>query len=270
VRLVVLPEVVLTLYPRAPGSEEVLERVQGYARETGAPILFGSLGFAGDGRGGSVPYNSAFLMAPRGLADYQYDKRHLVPVVERVPLVPAAWLRRLEYFGKFGVGEGWPLARVDETLVGTLICYESTYPEAARSFRLEGAHVLVNITNDSWYGRKPLWTRTTALWQHPSHLVMRAIENRVGVARAANTGISLFVDPVGRIHGATRLFEPAVGVDTVRTTDVVTFYTRRGDLVGNGAALGALLLVLAAAALARRAPRGRGVPRSLDRPPGLD
>jgi len=264
-RLVVMPEVTFTLYPRGGGSGEVLERIQDWSREAGAPILFGSLGFADDGRGGSIPYNSAFLMEPQGLADYQYDKRYLVPVVERVPLVPAAWLRRLDHFGTFGVGEGWPLAQVDEIRFGTLICYESTYPEAARRFRLEGADVLVNITNDAWYGREPLWTRTTALWQHPSHLVMRAIENRMGVARAANTGISLFVDPVGRIHGATRLFEPDLRVDTVRTTDVVTLYARWGDLAGSGAALAALLLVVAATALARR-----GAPAALDRPKRLD
>jgi apolipoprotein N-acyltransferase len=265
VRLVVLPEVAFTLYPRGAGAGEVMARVQGYAREAGAPILFGSLGFAADGRGGTIPFNSAFLMEPQGLTAYQYDKRHLVPGVERVPLVPGAWLRRLRYFGKFGVGEGWPLARVDELRVGTLICYESTYPEAARRFRLEGADVLVNLTNDAWYGREPLWTRTTALWQHPAHLVMRAIENRVGVARAANTGISLFVDPVGRIHGATRLFEPDVRVDTVRTTDVLTVYTRHGDVVGTASALAALLLVLAAAALARQGPAP-----ALDRSESLD
>lgn len=253
-RLVVMPEVTFTTYPRAGGARWVLERVQGYAREAGAPVLFGSLGIAADAAGGSAPFNSAFLMEPQGLAGYQYDKRYLVPVVERVPLVPAAWLRRLEYFGKFGVGEGWPLAQVDETRYGALICYESTYPEAARRLRLEGADVLVNLTNDSWYGREPLWTRTTALWQHPAHLVMRAIENRMGVVRAANTGISLFVDPVGRIHGATPLFQADLRVDTVRTTDVVTFYTRHGDLVGSGAAAAALLLVLGAARLSRVTP----------------
>ncbi len=106
--------------------------------------------------------------------------------------------------------------------------------------------MLVNITNDAWYGREPWYARTTALWQHPAHMVMRAIENRMGVARAANTGISMFVDPVGRVYDATPLFQRDVRVDTVYTTDVRTFYTRFGDLVGNGSAAGALLLVLLA------------------------
>jgi apolipoprotein N-acyltransferase len=102
----------------------------------------------------------------------------------------------------------------------------------------------VNVTNDAWYGREPLYARTTALWQHPAHMVMRAIENRMGVARAANTGISLFVDPVGRVYNATSLFEADLRVDTVRTTDIITFYTRFGDLAGSGAAAAALLLIV--------------------------
>jgi apolipoprotein N-acyltransferase len=146
------------------------------------------------------------------------------------------------------------MATVDGTDYGVLICYESSYPEGSRRFRLEGADVLLNITNDAWYGREPFYARTTALWQHPAHMVMRAIENRMGVARAANTGISLFVDPVGHVYDRTALFEPAIRVDTVRTTDILTFYTRYGDLVGNGSAIAALVLLLASFALTRTRP----------------
>lgn len=253
VELVVMPEVTLPLYPRADYARGWMARIQGYAREVGAPVILGGLGYTGDLLAGSyVPYNSAFLVEPQGLTDYQYDKRYLVPMVERVPLLPAPWLRNLSYFGKFGVGEGWPLAVADDAAYGVLICYESTYPQGSRNFRLEGADVLVNITNDAWYGREPWYARTTALWQHPAHMVMRAIENRMGVARAANTGISLFVDPVGRVYNDTELFTADVRVDTVYTTDVVTFYTRYGDLLGNASALGALLLVVGSVYLTRR------------------
>jgi apolipoprotein N-acyltransferase len=253
VQLVVMPEVTFPVWLtlRDPDADRVRARVQAYAREVGAPILFGALGIELT-EGGYVPFNSAFLMKPQGLTDYEYDKRYLVPIVERVPLLPAKWLRHLPYFGKFGVGKGWPLARVDETAYAPLICYESTYPQGARTFRNEGADVLVNITNDAWYGRKPWYARTTALWQHPAHMVMRAIENRMGVARAANTGISLFVDPVGHVYGATRLFTADVRVDTVYTTDIRTFYTRFGDLAGDGSAAAALVLILAAVGLRRR------------------
>ncbi len=197
-------------------------------------------------------YNSAFLMEPEGLADYRYDKRFLVPFVERVPFVPAEWFAGLQYFGGYGVGQGWPLASVDGIDYGVLICYESSYAEASRAFRREGADILLNLTNDAWYGREPFYARTTALWQHPAHMVMRAIENRMGVARSANTGISLFVDPVGRVHNRTELFEADLHVDTVVTTDVLTFYTRYGDLVGNGSAMAALVLLVASFYFSRR------------------
>jgi apolipoprotein N-acyltransferase len=147
---------------------------------------------------------------------------------------------------------------VNGTDYGVLICYESSYPEGSRQFRLAGADVLLNITNDAWYGREPLYARTTALWQHPAHMVMRAIENRVGVARSANTGISMFIDPVGRVYNATNLFEPDIRSDVVLTTDVLTLFTRFGDLTGKGAAAAALILVLASYRLGarREAPEG--------------
>ncbi len=254
VALVVMPEVTFTTYLTHPDAADVVARVQGYSREVGAPVLVGGFGHEFLDDGTFIPYNSAFLVEPQGLTDFQYDKRYLVPMVERVPLLPRSWLPTLRHFGTYGKGKGWPLAAAGDHLYGVLICYESTYAAAARSFRREGADVLLNITNDAWYGREPLYARTTALWQHPAHMVMRAIENRVGVARAGNTGISLFIDPVGRVYNATSLFEADVRSDTIYTTDVVTFYVKYGDLVGNGAALAALLLTLASFWLSRRTP----------------
>jgi apolipoprotein N-acyltransferase len=250
--LIVMPEVTFSIFPEAEIHAGWLDPIvawSGYAR---APILFGALGYDGELPDDFTPFNSAFVVEPAGLTDYRYDKRFLVPFVERVPLLPTGWFRGRQYFGGYGVGEGWPLARAGDAALGVLVCYESTYPEASRRFRLEGADVLVNVTNDAWYGREPLYARTTALWQHPAHMVMRAIENRMGVARAANTGISLFIDPVGRVYNATELFEADAHTDVVHTTDVLTFYTRFGDLVGNGSAAAALILVLASMALARR------------------
>jgi apolipoprotein N-acyltransferase len=259
VDLVVFPEVTLPVRPFDEASAFQMARVQSYSREVGAPILFGAYGYEPLDGAAFVPFNSAFLMEPQGLTDFQYDKRYLVPVVERAPFASAGVFRGLPRSGEYGVGRGWPLLEAGEALFGVLICYESTYPEASRQFRLAGADVLVNITNDAWYGREESYARTTALWQHPAHMVMRAIENRVGVARSANTGISLFVDPVGRVYDPSPLFEEDVRVDEVFTSGIVTFYTRFGDLVGGASALVALLLLLSAL-------RGR---RSLDRPGGL-
>lgn len=252
VDLVVLPEVTLSLFPRSARSAPEIARLQAYSREIGAPIVFGALGFTPRDDGGLTVFNSAFLMEPQGLTDFQYDKHYLVPIVERVPFVPAELMDGLPYFGAYGVGKDWPLIQIDETMFGVLICYESTYPEGARAARREGADVLLNITNDAWYGREPLYSRTTALWQHPAHMVMRAIENRVGVARAANTGISMYVDPVGHVYSPTPLFEEGIRIDVVETTDGWTFYTRYGDLVGNGSAIGALFMMLASLGLGRK------------------
>ncbi len=249
VQLVVMPEVTFEVYPRAtsnPTTQGTMIVLNHYARELHAPILFGALGYRENADSSYTPYNSAFLMRPTGLDSYEYDKHYLVPMVEHVPFVPASWLRHFSsYFGTFGVGKGWPLAYVDGTAYGVLICYESSFARAARRYRLEGADVLLNITNDAWYGRKPWYTWTSALWQHPAHMVMRAIENRIGVARAGNTGISEFIDPTGRVYDATPLFQEAVRADTVYTTDIRTLYDRLGDVLGNGSALAALLLMLA-------------------------
>ena len=251
--LVVLPEVVLRIFPQAEMHQGWVDPLRAWSGFAAAPFLIGGIGYEGDLETGDyTPYNSAFVVDSLGVRDWRYDKRYLVPFVERVPMVPPEWFGGLQYFGGFGIGEGWPLAHVNGTDYGVLICYESSYPEGSRQFRLAGADVLLNITNDAWYGREPLYARTTALWQHPAHMVMRAIENRVGVARSANTGISMFIDPLGQVYNATNLFEADMRSDVVRTTDVLTLYTRLGDVAGKGAAAAALILVLASYRLARR------------------
>jgi apolipoprotein N-acyltransferase len=136
---------------------------------------------------------------------------------------------------------------------GILICNESIFASHARTFRLLGADVFLNLTNDGWFGGEAWYTRTSALWQHPAHLVMRAIEQRVGVARAANTGFSLFVDPIGRVYGQTELFQEVVRSETIYTSDVLTVYTRTGDVAGWTALLVTLGLLLIPAPWSRPA-----------------
>ena len=155
-----------------------------------------------------------------------YVKNYLVPIVERVPFVPPRWFGGLKFFGGFGRGHELPVYPTAFGRFGTLICYESAFEDLPRRYRRAGADFVVNITNDAWFGR------TTAPYQHASHLVLRAIETRMGVARAANSGISAFVDPLGRSHARTSLETEAVVVDTLRTSDVRTLYVRFGDWVG--------------------------------------
>ncbi len=250
--LVVWPEV--TFFGPIESDESLRERVLAVAEKWIAPVVFGGIGERVTREGNAIPMNSAFLTARDGrLTDFRYDKNRIVPLGEGLPFRPGGWREGGAGVDSYGRGVDWPLGRTEDgARFGVLICYESIYADHARRFRLEGADFLLNITNDGWFGREPWYTRTAALWQHPAHLVMRAIEHRVGIARAANTGFSLFVDPVGRIYGQTDLFEAAVQSETIYTSDVRTWYTRTGDVAGWTALL--LTLGLVAIPLPRRRP----------------
>lgn len=251
VDLVVWPEVALqaALLASYPPETALRERVRGLARQVRAPILVGAYGYAlRPGAAEAVSYNAAILVSPIGLPEQEYDKQYLVPIVERVPFIDPAWLERLtgplDWFGALGHGTTKALFPAARARFGTFICYESIFAPLGRLYRAEGADFFVNMTNDSWYGREQLWARTTALWQHPAHMVMRAIENRVGVARAANTGISMFVDPLGRTYDDTPLFRPDVRVQTVYTTRTTPLFTLVGDWLATLAVLASLALVI--------------------------
>lgn len=171
-------------------------------------------------------YNSAYLIGPDGRDAGRYDKVHLVPFGEYVPL--KKWLpfigKMVEHVGDFEPGRhGNTLQWVNETL-GILICYEIIFPELSRQQVKNGASLLINITNDAWYGR------TSAPYQHFSMAVFRAVENRRSLVRAANTGISGFIDPAGRVMASTPLFREAAITRAVPIIDEHTVYTRFGDL----------------------------------------
>ncbi|HET9982439.1 MAG TPA: apolipoprotein N-acyltransferase [Longimicrobiales bacterium] len=257
VDLVVWPEVALPLLITAPDAAGVSARVQQLARAVRAPIVVGAYGYEWDpAQAQPTIYNSAFLMTPDGISGATYSKQYLVPFVERIPFIDPAALERftgpLQWFGGLGHGRSTDLyGAADGSRFGIAICYESIFAPLARVYRQEGAAFLVNMTNDSWYGREPWYSRTSALWQHPAHLVMRALETRVGIARSANTGISMFIDPLGRTYQETPLFRPELRIATVYTTDGLTLFVRWGDWLATGAAAAALLLLVAARVLGR-------------------
>jgi len=214
------------------------------ARVERTPILTGGLD-AAFAPGGGEYFNAAFFFDASGRrTPYPvYHKHYLVPVVERVPFVPPRWIR-LKWFGGFGRGREFPVYQAAGGRFGVLICYESAFEDLPRIYRRNGADFLVNITNDAWFGL------TSAPYQHASHLVLRAIETRMGVARAANSGISEFVDPLGHSYAVTGLGREATVRARLRTSDVTTLYVRFGDWVGLGAVI--VSLACAAAALGLR------------------
>lgn len=258
--LIVLPETVFPLFidqiPSAghTGQPSIRRWAGRAARRLDAGLLYGGIGSEDLGEGEFAYYNSAFLVDSTGTRTSRYDKRNLVPVVERVPFVNPDWFRMMNYFGGYSVGGRRGTMTAAGTSFGVLICYESIFADRSRRYRRDGAEFVVNMTNDAWFGRhEPWWTRTSALWQHPAHLTMRAVENRMGVARSANTGISGLVDPLGRFHRRTELFRPASFAGTVYTSDQVTLFSMWGDWVGTGSAL---LALLAAASVGWGRPDG--------------
>ncbi len=196
--------------------------VQGLARATGAYLLVGALG-----RGPEGLRNSAFMVAPDGEVVGRYDKRHLVPFGEYVPL--KSLLPFVDILGGGAIGElrSGREATIFSTPLGRLavvICYEAIFPAEVRDFFLAGADVLVNITNDAWFGR------SAAPVQHLAMAAFRAVENRAYLVRAANTGISAIVAPDGRIVEASGLFTREIVSGTIAPRLGPSVYTRYGDV----------------------------------------
>lgn len=184
-------------------------------------------------------YNSAFYFDKKGTIVDRYDKIHLVPFGEYTPLKNyLPFLTRLVPYetslspGKERILFDLQFKQDEVVKFATLICFEDSLPTLTRKFCKDGANFLINITNDGWF------KNSAELDQHLTLMVFRAIENRVGIARAANTGISAFVDPIGNITHKLQTSEGVEkdidGVLTKKITIVkdndLTFYTKHGDV----------------------------------------
>jgi apolipoprotein N-acyltransferase len=183
--------------------------------------------------------NSAYLISPQTKTIDKYDKTHLVPYGEYVPF--KKWLpflgKVVAQVGDFKAGTIGKTLRWKEEQIGVQICYEIIFPELSRAMARNHASLLINITNDAWFGK------TSGPYQHFSMTVFRAVENRRSLARAANTGISGFIDPAGRILAATELLKEAALTRAVPLLKAQTVYTRVGDLFAR-LCMAAVLLVI--------------------------
>ena len=222
--LVVWPEAAAPAYLRV--DEKYNSYVGQIARELGSFLLTGSPEYRyNEQRGKYDSYNSAFLFSPQGrIIDY-YDKIHLVPMSERMPWEHVfSFLREIDVGGShFIPGTRNVAFSIGEESFSTLICFESIFPELSRESVRLGAQFLVNITNDAWF------ERTSAAYQHSSFLVLRAIEQRRDIIRAANTGVSGYYDRLGRRRNMTALYETVSATDRIHTYSDNTFYCRHGD-----------------------------------------
>jgi len=245
------PDLIIWPETSVPGFIEnqniLLEWVRNLAVGANAPILVGAPRYE-EVDGGELYYNSAFLFLKDGSLDRHYDKIHLVPFGEYVPL------KEIFFFvhrfasrpiGDFVGGKEFTVLRfpVERSVkekdhnwklmkrvgFGCLICFEDIFPRLARGFVKNNAGFLVNITNDAWFGR------SSAAYQHAQASVFRAVENRVNVIRAANTGLSCFIDQHGRIVSKVSKEDKDLFVDGFKAQEIIlsrtrTIYTAYGDI----------------------------------------
>jgi apolipoprotein N-acyltransferase len=226
-QLVVWPEAAVPFYVPQDLRSRELERL---SASTGVEMFVGTPG-AEQTDEGIVHYNRAWHVVPERGLDRSYDKIQLVPFGEYVPFgFLLSWLdRAVVVIGDFGRGEEYtvfegPLAdNGQRSRFSGLICYEGIFPGLTREFVAVGAELLLNISNDAWYGY------SSAPYQHLAMASVRAVENRVPLVRATNTGVSAVVDRVGRIRAATPLFEEAWFVEPVEVGYAGSVYTEFGD-----------------------------------------
>ena len=245
-RLVVWPESALPfLFDREP---VVAAQLRHLVAEDHLYLLFGNDDREeGAGERGRI-WVGAKMLDPTGRVVLRYHKMRLVPFGEYVPIQSVLTLggrisaRLVQEVGEFTPGEDYAVSAVDGHPVAAFICYEAIFPDLVREFAARGAELLVNITNDGWYGR------TSAPYQHFAMARFRAVENERYLVRAANTGISAVVDPHGRVLERTDLFERTLLVREVPLVSGSTFYTRHGDVFAWGCLAAAAGLTAAGAA----------------------
>ncbi|MFQ5451730.1 MAG: apolipoprotein N-acyltransferase [Nitrospinaceae bacterium] len=222
--LVVWPEAAIPFY--FPSDQKESGALREMVRTTGTPLLLGSpYREVLDGK--SVYFNSAFLVDAAGKILGRYDKIHLVPFGEYVPFQNILWFinKLVVGIGDFGRGTHPTVFHLKDRRFGVSICYEITFPDLVRQPVKNGAEFLVNITNDAWFGR------SAASYQHISMAALRAVENRVPIVRAANTGISGTIGPSGKIRRTTKLYEEDLVLTEISPkTSRPTYYSRYGDV----------------------------------------
>ncbi len=236
-------------------------RVVDIVRDARTPLVFGSPALRRRADGTLSLLNSAYALNRSGAVTGRYDKQHLVPFGEYIPLKPLlSFLDKMVVgIGDFQPGRGPTLLSMfhgrdrREARFGVAICYEVIFPDLVRRIADQGANFLVTITNDAWFGD------TVAPYQHFGMVVFRAVENRLSFARAANTGISGLIDPTGRILTATPVFTERVVTGAIPLGAPSTLYTRFGDVFARAC----VILVVLAMVFARFISREAGAARRL-------
>ena len=230
------PNLDLIIWPETsfPGymweSPELYEELKQFVAGLKIPLLFGAVK-----KDGERYYNAAILFSADGQVAQEYYKVHLVPFGEFIPfrsLLP--WLTDALGTADFTSGNEYSLfpspVSGQKGYFSVLICFEDTISRLARRFVRKGANLLINITNDAWFAdsKEP--------FMHLQSAVFRAVETRRGLVRAANTGVSGFIDQFGRVttylqdERGKKTFVTAFSVDKIAYSKEKTFYTKFGDV----------------------------------------
>jgi apolipoprotein N-acyltransferase len=190
--LVVWPEVPA---PFSLSQSEFARRAQEIARDSKSNFLLGVVGWEPGADDRLAPYNSAAMLDPQGRQEFAYNKIHLVPFSEYVPWREYFWFAKnlTGIAGDFRQGTRYAVGNLPGGRFSTFICYEAVFPNEVRQFVLDGANLLINISNDGWFGR------SSAPAQHLQMARVRAVEERRWLLRATNNGFTASVDPYGRI-----------------------------------------------------------------------
>ncbi len=238
--LIVWPESPAPFYTSDPLFREAVNSI---AQKTGAWVIAGSLGVTNATVApdhATEIYNSAALVSPRGEWTARYDKVHLVPFGEYVPFKGifsfAGGLT--QQVGDYARGQSRAPLDAGGMKLGVFICYESVFPDEVRQFANNGAQVLVNISNDGWYGDSGAYA------QHLMQSRMRAVENQRWLLLDTNTGVTSAVDPYGRMDGRLPRKVRSTLSAPYALINATTFYTRHGDWFAVLCAIISLLVLL--------------------------
>jgi apolipoprotein N-acyltransferase len=222
--LAVWPESPAPFIEADPRFQQALAAI---ARQTQAPLIVGNLGTDYSAEEGLWrEYNSALVVGADGERVGRYDKIHLVPFGEYIPF------QRLLFFARkltgrvseFSRGAERKVFRLNGHRYGIFICYEAVFADEVRQFAQLGAEVLVNVSDDGWYGD------TSAPWQHLNMARMRAIENRRWLLRDTNNGITAVIDPYGRVRQSIARHQTDALPAGFGFRDDMTWYTAHGDV----------------------------------------
>lgn len=218
-------------YYRDPGFHQEATQL---AQQADAYFLFGTVAETPEG----APLNSAVLLRPDGGLVDRYDKINLVPFGEYVPKFFGFVNRITQEAGDFAPGKRLVVFPMDTHRLGVFICYESVFPEEVREFVKGGANLLVNISNDGYFGH------SAAREQHLEIARMRAVENSRWLIRSTNDGITAVIDPAGNVDERLPMYQETTAAVHFAFRDGTTMYSNYGDWFAWGCLIGAAIALV--------------------------